>query len=156
MLRSLFHAPRKYPEFYMEYYNQFDFYNGRKKWLKSIRKIPVKAVHLYTIHWLHIEHNNGGFDQYFFNSTSTTVPEAIEGFTAIGMPQVAEVVATAMARMGDPFPFDKLEREPLLDQENPKVTFDDLDQKFEALADTDQLFRRLPKYVPFADKYAGY
>ena len=77
VIHSLFNAPRAYPAFYEPYCDSFNFYDGREAWLQSIVNIPPKAIHLFSVHWLHLEVYNGGFWQYFFNSTGTTAPEAI-------------------------------------------------------------------------------
>ena len=151
MLYSLFNAPRAYPAFYEPYYDRFNFYDGREAWLQSIADISPKAVHLFTVHWLHLEVYNGGFWQYFFNSTGTTAPEASEGFAAIGMPDVSRVIEEAMAKLGTPFPGEKSAREDMVDQ----VDFDELDDRFYALADTDKFFRKRPKFVPYAEAYAA-
>lgn len=155
MLHSLFNAPRAYPAFYEPYYDSFNFYDGREAWLQSIVNIPPKAVHLFSVHWLHLEVYNGGFWQYFFNSTGTTAPEAIEGFTAIGMPNVSRVVEEAMAQLGSTFPGDKSTREEIVGPPDDRMDFGDLDDRLYELADTEKFFRKLPKFVPFADAYAA-
>jgi hypothetical protein len=55
MLHSLFNAPRKYPEYYAQYEEKFNFYEGRDVWLNLIQDIPERAVYLFSIHWLHLE-----------------------------------------------------------------------------------------------------
>ena len=155
MLHNLFNAPRKYPAVYMPYYEQFNFYEGREVWLASIAGVPEKAVHLFAVHWLHLEVYNGGFWQYFFNSTGTSAPEARAGFAAIGMENVAAIVDQAMARLGTPYPFDKPARERIVGPPDDRMDFTDLDDAFYDLADTEQFFRKRPKFVAFADAYAG-
>ena len=137
--------------------NTFDFYNGRDQWLDSIREIPIQATHLFALHWLHLEVHNGEFWQYFFNSTCHSMPEAVDGFEAIGMPEVAEIVRSAAAKVGDPFPFVEEERRQLVGGPfgGSRMEFDELDDRFYELADTNRLiFRKKPKFVPFADAYA--
>ena len=151
---GIINKPRKYPRIYEPYYEKFDFYNGRVAWLESIREIPIKAVHLFSIHWLHTEVYNGGFWQYFYNSTSTSYSEAIQGYKAIGMPEVALVINSAASKLGSPFPFDKENREKIVGSPDNQMNFADLDEKFYELADTKQFFRRVPNFVPFAEKYA--
>jgi len=155
---SLFHAPRKYPQVYLPYSDRLNFYDGRDKWLESIADIPPEAVHLFSLHWLHLEVYNGGFWQYFYNSTCTCVPEAIAGFRAIGMPDVADLVTGAAKQLGEPFPFDLAPRRVIVGEpfEGKRMDFAEKDTAFYQLADTERLiFRRLPKFVPFADAYAA-
>lgn len=150
----IFNKPRNYPHVYEPYYDKFDFYNGREAWLASIQTIPRKAVYLFSVHWLHLEVFNGGFWQYFHNSTSTSYPEAVEGFRAIGMPEVATVIENAALKLGNPFPFDKIVREEIVGPPEKRMDFMSFNEKFYELADTEKFFRREPKFVPYAEKYA--
>ena len=150
----IINTPRNYPATYGTYYDQFNFYDGRKEWEESIATIPEPAVHLFCVHWLHLEVSNGGFEQYFWNSTGTTAPEALAGYQAIGMPDVVDVVRAAMDRLQTPYPCEESDREDLLSDENLEFDFDDLDRRFFDLADTEKFFRRRPKFVPYAEQYA--
>lgn len=152
---GIINKPRKYPGIYTPYYETFDFYNGRDVWLKSIREIPIKAVHLFSLHFLHLEVYNGGFWQYFYNSTSTSYPEAVQGYEAIGMPEVAVVINSAANQLGNPFPFEKENREKIVGPPDKRMDFSEFDSRFYELADTKQFFRRVPKFVPFAEEYAS-
>lgn len=151
---SIFSKPRNYPTVYEPYYKKFDFYNGRERWLQSIEEIPSKAVHLFSLHWLHLEVYNGGFWQYFHNSTSISYPEAVDGFRAIGMPEVATIIENAASKLGDPFPFDKTEREEIVGPPDNRMDFTSYDEEFYELADTEKIFRREPKFVAYAEIYA--
>jgi Domain of unknown function (DUF4375) len=62
---------------------------------------------LFAAHFCQSEIVNGGFSQFFFNSTGVLAPEAIEGFKAIGQVSVAESVQEACALFGDPYPRDR-------------------------------------------------
>ena len=151
---SIFHAPRKYQKYYAPYYEIFNFYEGREAWLRSIENIPIKAVNLFSVHWLHYEIYNGGFWQYFFNSTCVSFPEAKIGFQAIGMPEVASLIEKAALLVGDPFPFDMDKRRLVVGYPIDRMDFGELTDKFYELADTDKIFRRQPKFVQFAEAYA--
>jgi Domain of unknown function (DUF4375) len=155
LLHRLFNAPRSYPEFYAPHYDQLiQFYDGREHWLDSIKDVPQGAIHLFCVHWLHLEVYNGGFWQYFFNSTGVTAPEARDSFSAIGMPEVASVVSQAIDRLGLPYPFDRDVRQLRVGSPDARMDFDELETTFYDLADTAKFFRKLPKFVPFADNYA--
>jgi hypothetical protein len=151
---GIFNAPRNYPAAFQAYSEQFNFYDGRDAWLESIAPIPRKAVHLFCVHWAHLEIHNGGFWQYYHNSTCTSFPEAIQGFEAIGMPQVAQLIIDAARQVGDPFPFDETPRREIVGGPSDRMDFGALDAAFYDLADTEQLFRKKPKFVAFADRYA--
>jgi hypothetical protein len=151
---NIFNAPRDYPSIYEPYMKELNFYDGGKSWLTSIEKIPVKAVHLFSIYWLHLEVHNGGFWQYFYNSASNTYPEALEGFKEIGMPKVAEILTVAASRLGPEFPYDRELRKTIVEEPSNRMDFDQEDSKFYELADTDKIFRKEPKFVQFAETYA--
>lgn len=150
----IFNKPRAYPAVYAPYEDRLDFYNGRAAWLASCEGVPVKAVHLYCVHWAHIEIFNGGFWQYFFNSTGVTAPEARDGFKAIGMPAVATLLQNAMDRVGTPYPFDRETRQKFVGDPDDRMDFSTEDELFYEAADTPRVFRRVPRFVPFADAYA--
>lgn len=156
MLHRLFNAPRAYPTAYAAHYDKLiKFYDGRDAWLQSIQGVPPGAVHLFCLHWLHLEVHNGGFWQYFFNSTGVTAPEARDGFAAIGMTDVADIISQAMDRVGAPYPFDRDARQARVGPPEARMDFLDLDNAFYDLADTEKFFRKLPKFVPLADRYAS-
>jgi Domain of unknown function (DUF4375) len=52
---------------------------------------------VYATWWLEAEVNNGGFNQYFFNSTGEFVKEALTGFTRLGAREHAALTQQAIA-----------------------------------------------------------
>ena len=153
MLHHLFHAPRAYYEKLRPYYDQLNFYGTRDDWLASTEGVPQKIVRLYAVHWLHLEVHNGGFWQYFYNSTSNSAPEARDGFAVMGMHDVSDVVAAAMTKVGKPFPFDKSLREDIVGPPDDRMDFKEEEELFLLLADTPKIFRRKPRFVEFADRF---
>ena len=152
---GLFSALGNYERVYLPYLEQFNFYDGRQEWLRSIKDVPVRAVHLFAVHWLHSEVCNGGFWQYFHNSTGTSAPEAVDGFAAIGMPEVSTLIANAMRKLGEPYPGEKEERVEIVGARDNRMDFDELDRAFYDLAATSDFSREPPKFVAFADRYAA-
>jgi hypothetical protein len=65
---------------------------------------------LYAAHFSQSEICNGGFLQFFWNSTGVLAPEACEGFAAIGMPQLGAIVTCAVSRLGSPYPRERNDR----------------------------------------------
>ena len=90
-------------------------YDGPEEFLLHFTETPEHAAHLFALHWCASEVCNGGFHQFFFNSTGVLAPEAVAGFRAIGMPRTAAVVVAAMASFGEPYPRDCEERQDALD-----------------------------------------
>ncbi len=97
------------------FWDSINIYDGVEEFLQGFMETPEHAAHLFALHWCASEVCNGGFHQFFFNSTGVLAPEAVAGLKAIGMPQTANVVAEAMASFGEPFPRDREERQDALD-----------------------------------------
>jgi hypothetical protein len=90
----------------------------------------------YSVWWLDADVNNGGFDQYFFNSYSDHVTDAARGLDLIGAPAAAEIVRSAIGVFPPPGPSaDRDFRQDQLDGLS-----DDAQAKLKAL--TDAFFER--------------
>jgi hypothetical protein len=120
------------------FWESVSIYDGPDEFLLHFTEMPEHAAHLFALHWCASEVCNGGFYQFFFNSTGVLAPEAVAGFSAIGMPRTAAVVTAAIASFGEPYPRDREERQDALDALDPNGTddgdwdsaFTDLDNRF--------------------------
>lgn len=117
-------------------------YDGPDTFLRQFSQIPEHAGNLFAVHWCISEVCNGGFHQFFSNSTGVLAPEAAAGFRAIGMPETAAVVEQAMGRLPTPYIRDREDRQEALDGLDPEdldkeddsvSPFDDLDDRFYSL-----------------------
>jgi hypothetical protein len=90
-------------------------YDGPDVFLGQFRSVRPELGHLFAAHWCQSEVCNGGFHQFFHNSTGVLAPEAAEGFRAIGMPQAAALVQEAMSFFGSEYPRDQEMRIAALD-----------------------------------------
>jgi hypothetical protein len=82
---------------------------------------------------LEAEINNGGFQQYFFNSAGDAAPDAPAALRAIGAQQAAAIVAEALALFPQgPPPRDRATRQRRLRLASPEVleAWDRLDRRF--------------------------
>ena len=81
---------------------------------------------------LETEVNNGGFDQYFFNSTGSRAHEAANALGLIGAFQMAELLESAIAKFpSSVVPADRDERQRLLANISPDGdAFERLDAAF--------------------------
>ena len=84
------------------------------KFVRKFRRVRSEVGHLYAGHWCQCEVRNGGFHQFFSNTTGILAPEALEGFRAIGVVEWAEILADAMKCFGTPYPRDRDDREAFL------------------------------------------
>jgi hypothetical protein len=83
---------------------------GCKEFVGLFQAIRAEIGNLYACHWCHCEVCNGGFYQFFSNTTGILAPEAQAGFRAIGLSELAGVVAKAMVFFGDSYPREREKR----------------------------------------------
>ncbi len=119
-----------------------------EKFLKSLRRVPRPALLLYASHFCLSEVHNGGFLQFFWNSTGVLGPEAAEGFQAIGMERLAGVVSAANVLLGDPYPRDRNDRWDALLVESGH-TEQELKQIFDESDNVFLSFRKATALLPF-------
>jgi hypothetical protein len=86
------------------YWEQVDIYSGGDVFLRTFANVPKPAGHLLALHWCQSEVCNGGFHQFFSNPTGVLAPEAAQGFRAIGLSAIADILERAMAVFGTAYP----------------------------------------------------
>ena len=76
----------------------------------------------YITQTLEMEVNNGGFSQFFYNSSGNFSNELVGAFTAIGANATAAICQKAISAFGRDIPVDRDEREKMLDElENDEI-----------------------------------
>jgi Domain of unknown function (DUF4375) len=75
-----------------------------REFLSQFRRVRPEVGHLFAAHWCLAEIYNGGFHQFFFNSTGVLAPEALAAFRAIGLVDWASLLEEAMQFFRDPYP----------------------------------------------------
>jgi hypothetical protein len=93
-----------YWDYIEPYWDVFDIYNGPQGFESSIHNAPRPAVLLYAAHFCQSEVHNGGFLQFFWNDTGVLAPEAVEGYSVIGMPTLASLLREAASVLGTQYP----------------------------------------------------
>lgn len=91
-------------------------YDGPDEFLAGFRAVRPEVGHLFAAHWCQSEVRNGGFHQFFTNSTGVLAPEALAGYRAIGLIEWADILAEAMACFGDLYSRDRADRLDRLDR----------------------------------------
>lgn len=76
------------------------------------------------------EVNNGGFSQFFFNSSGDFSNEMVEAFTKIGALKTAEICRKALTVFDGPVPVGREEREALLEHLDCDDVFGECDDAF--------------------------
>ena len=110
--------------------------DGPEVFRSTYDSAPKISGLIFAAHFCQSEACNGGFGQFFSNSTGVLAPEAVKGFRQIGQPQVAAVVESAMELLGPAYPRDRDEREERLPH-LPKGALDVLDEKFFSLIESE-------------------
>jgi Domain of unknown function (DUF4375) len=95
-------------------WEEISIYDGPAQYLEGIHAVPEPVALLFASYWTYAEVCNGGFSQFFHNSTGIVAPEALRGFRAIGQVGVANVVERAMSYFGRIYPRDRAERQRLM------------------------------------------
>jgi hypothetical protein len=96
-----------------------------------LRRFGIDREHglLYAVWRCDWEVCNGGFHQFFENNAGILAPEAVDGFIAIGLPRLAELVIQAMAKLIVPYGRDRSARWAAL-AALPKGAFGDLNKQY--------------------------
>lgn len=83
---------------------------------EDIGKLSDAEKVFYLNTQLESEVNNGGFSQYFYNSSGDFANEVLYSLNAIGAEQTASIYRKALSALGGLLPKDRDEREELLDK----------------------------------------
>src|SRR5579864_6435808 len=100
---------------------------AKKKARGTSREEVARLVEL-----LEGEINNGGFHQFFYNSTGNETAEMIQALKTIGATKTADILRRAAAKFPRGFPpKDRFKRQDLLDTVDLKSeVFEELDREF--------------------------
>jgi len=101
-----------------------------ESFLSSLSTVPPELGLLYAAHFCQSEICNGGFRQFFRNSTGVLAPEAVKGFEAISQPQLANVLSQAMALLGAPYLRERKARQEVLEKRKTAGAFEPLEEEF--------------------------
>jgi hypothetical protein len=123
---------------------------GREE--EIVRGLPVGAKALYTTWWVEAEVNNGGFQQYFWNTEGSFANDALAGFELFGAEQHTDLMRRAIKLAEEERSTrDKYKAEGSLDafSESYKDTkLGDLDDEFFKLSDLSAIRVRLIRERP--------
>lgn len=108
-------------------WDRVSIYHGVAEYEAALSGFSIPQRLLFAIRWYRAEVNNGGHDQFFFNSTGIVWPDALDGFEAIGLPRAAAILREAASRLGTESR-SRAARQSALDMHQPY--FEDLDDAF--------------------------
>ncbi len=104
----------------------------------SMDKLTDEERIIYIVYTLEGEVNNGGFSQYFFNSSGDNGNELVSAFEAIGAEKMTEICKKAVSVFGSNYPTDRNKRQ--------EIMLDDASSDFgEVWAECDNEFFEYPE-----------
>jgi hypothetical protein len=139
----------RYRSFMKAAWDAVNIYESPEIFASTFGAVRREEGLVYAAHFCQSEVCNGGFDQFFFNITGVLAPEAVEGFTAIGQVEIADLVQQAMKLLGERYLRDRFERQSALDL-LPDDSLEELDRKFFTLIGTEA-----GGFEVAADRYAS-
>jgi hypothetical protein len=83
---------------------------------EDIEKLSDAEKTFFICTQLESEVNNGGFSQYFYNSSGDFANETLSSLTDIGANKTADIYSKAFTALGGELPSDRNKREKLLDK----------------------------------------
>lgn len=103
-------------------------YDGPEKYYTDLEKFSAPQKYVFAIQWYIAEVNNGGHDQFFYNSTGIVWQEALQGLKEIGHSEAYGILQKAVDIMGGNPSLQHEERQNLMEELD--TNFDDLDDAF--------------------------
>lgn len=107
---------------------EVNIYEGEDIYKKDLEKFTTEQRYIFAIEWYMAEVNNGGHDQFYFNSTGIVWEDAMSGFKAVGLQNNYELIKESADRLNGNPSKDRDKRQEQLDKYCPD--FSDLDVKF--------------------------
>ena len=69
-----------------------NIYDGEAAYKRDLEQFATEQKHIFAIEWYITEVNNGGHDQFYFNSTGIVWEDAMQGFEAVGLKNNYEII----------------------------------------------------------------
>lgn len=94
------------------------------------------ARQLVALGELRTEVNNGGFDQYFFNSGGDLATEALQACSDLALDSLRSTIQGALDLLQGRYTSDRAQRQEVLDQLGIETEFEPLDAAFYAIEES--------------------
>ena len=122
-----------------------NIYEGPKVYEASLAPFTRPQRLLFAVHWYRAEVNNGGHDQFYFNSTGIVWRDALAGFELLGLVEFAAVLRESAQRLGGEPSLDRGARQEALERIEPD--FSDIDDRFYELEKSVDLDARMIEFM---------
>ena len=105
-------------------------YDGEDQYNKDLEQFTIQQRYVFAIYWYMYEVNNGGHDQFYFNSTGIVWEDAMNGFQAINAYENYSIIRESANAIGGSPNKDREKRQNELEKYEPDFT--ELDERFYA------------------------
>jgi hypothetical protein len=122
-----------------------NIYDGVENYNRSLSQFSTPQRHVFAIMWYRTEVDNGGHDQFFFNSTGIVWQDALNGFRSMNARDFAAVLESAVARFPDMPSFDRETRQHQMDA--LAGDFEEKDDRFYDLDNGSMIDELLTEYI---------
>ena len=120
-------------------------YDGEQKYNESLARFSKEQRFLFAVTWYFAEVDNGGHDQFYFNSTGIVWKDALAGLKELDIEEAAKIIEESAARMGGNPSLDRATRQAQLDTYEPD--FSDLDSRLYKLENEINIEEIMHKYI---------
>lgn len=122
-----------------------NIYDSVEIYERSLSAFSKPQRLVFAVVWYYSEVNNGGHDQFFFNSTGIVWPDALEALRTVDLGDFAEILGQAVGRFSEPPSQDRKARHEQLETDEPE--FDDLDTRFFGLEEKIDMDAKFLTYI---------
>jgi hypothetical protein len=120
-------------------------YDGPVKYEDDLARFSKEQRLVLAYHWYLSEVNNGGHDQFYYNSTGIVWKDALKAFIEIGAVDVAAILEESLRRLGGQPSLEREERQEQVDSTNAQ--FDDLDDKLFKLEEKVDFDKKVLEFI---------
>jgi hypothetical protein len=118
-------------------------YDGEERYNSDLAQFSEPQRYVFAIEWYMSEVNNGGHDQFYFNSTGIVWEDAMLGFQAIGAQENYRIIKESADKLSGNPSKDREKRQDELDTYTPD--FEDLDIRY--YESEKSLLKKLNDYI---------
>ncbi|EEH63495.1 hypothetical protein HMPREF0044_1419 [Gleimia coleocanis DSM 15436] len=144
---------------------EINIYDGHEEYLNTAQRFTLEQRYLLAMTWYFAEVNNGGHDQFFYNSAGVVWQDTLNGFKHFGMFDYAGNFQKVIDYCGGAIPFDRQERFDSLEairKENEETYLALLDEaddfifEYDGADDELHYIQANPEKFIFEGEYFGY
>ena len=118
-------------------------YDGEKQYNNDLEQFSLPQRYVFAIEWYMAEVNNGGHDQFYYNSTGIVWEDAMKGFQEIGAQENYSIIRGSANAIGGNPNKDREKRQDEMEKYEPDFT--ELDERF--YASESSMIEKLQAYI---------